>query len=84
MAFPNPVRPDYTGTVLIRGLINNSIVKVADPSGNVVWETKAEGGQVEWPITAFSESKVAPGVYLVYASSEDAEAKVVSKILIMR
>jgi sugar lactone lactonase YvrE len=84
MAFPNPVRPDYTGTVLIRGLINNSIVKVADPSGNVVWETKAEGGQVEWPLTAFSGTKVAPGVYLVYASSEDAEAKVVSKILIMR
>ncbi len=84
MAFPNPVRPDYTGTVLIRGLIDQSIVKVADPSGNVVWETEAEGGQVEWSLKAFSGSKVAPGVYLVYASTADGSSKVVSKILIMQ
>jgi len=83
VAFPNPVRPGYAGTVLIKGLMDNSIVKIADPSGNVAWEAKSDGGQVEWPITNFSGSRVTSGVYIIFATNEDGSEKVVSKILVM-
>lgn len=29
-AYPNPVRPDYTGWITIAGLMDNSLVKIAD------------------------------------------------------
>lgn len=82
-AFPNPVRPGYTGTVLLRGLRDNSIVKVTDIAGNIVWEARSTGGQVEWPITNFSGSRVSAGVYLVYASTVTAEMRNLTKILVM-
>lgn len=82
-AFPNPVRPDYQGTVLIRGLVDNSIVKIVDESGNMVWEIKSTGGQVEWPITNLSGSRVSSGVYVVYASNTTAELKALTKILVV-
>jgi hypothetical protein len=82
-AYPNPVRPGYAGTVLVRGLLSNSIVKVTDESGNLVWETKAEGGQVEWPVQTLSGSRVASGVYLIYATGSDGEARAMTKVLVM-
>lgn len=82
-AYPNPVRPGYSGTVLIRGLVDNSIVKITDASGNVVWETKSHGGQVEWNVSTFSGNKVDSGVYLVYATTPTAEQKTVTKILVV-
>ncbi len=82
-AYPNPVRPKYQGTVFVRGLVDNSIVKITDESGNIVWETKSHGGQVEWDLTTFSHNHVAPGVYVVYTTSTDAEQKAVTKILVI-
>jgi hypothetical protein len=82
-AFPNPVRPNYQGTVLIKGLVDKSIVKIADESGNMVWETKSSGGQVEWPVTTFSGSHVTTGVYVVYASTTDGELRTLTKILVV-
>jgi hypothetical protein len=82
-AYPNPVRPGYQGKVLIRGLVDESIVKIADESGNLVWETKSTGGQIEWPITTLSNVRVSSGVYLIYASTTTGELKTVAKILVV-
>jgi hypothetical protein len=82
-AYPNPVRPNYQGTVLIRGLMDASIVKITDESGNMVWETKSSGGQVEWPVTTLSHSRVTSGVYLVYASTTDGQFRAITKILVV-
>ncbi len=82
-AYPNPVRPNYGGTVLVRGLIDNSVVKIVDQSGNLVWETKSQGGQIEWPLKNLSGSRVASGAYVVYATTVNAEQKAVSKILVI-
>ena len=82
-AYPNPVKPNYQGTVLIRGLVDNSIVKIADESGNMVWEAKSNGGQIEWPITTFANNRVSSGVYIVYASTTTADLKAVAKILVV-
>jgi hypothetical protein len=82
-AYPNPVKPNYSGTVLVRGLIDNSIVKIVDDAGNVVWETKSKGGQVEWNVSNFSGNRVTSGVYIVYATTTTAEQKAVTKILVV-
>lgn len=83
VAFPNPVRPNYQGTVLIKGLLDKSIVKIADEGGNLVWEVKSSGGQVEWPVTTLSGARVSSGVYVVYASTTDGELKALTKILVV-
>lgn len=83
IAYPNPVKPGYQGKVLVRGLVDESIVKIADESGNLVWETKSTGGQIEWPVTTLSNVRVSSGVYLIYASTADGELKTVAKILVV-
>jgi hypothetical protein len=82
-AYPNPVKPNYQGTVLIRGLVDESVVKIVDESGNMVWEAKSTGGQLEWPITTFANARVTTGVYVIYASTTNGELKAVSKILVV-
>lgn len=67
--YPNPVRPDYTGDVTIAGLMDQSIVKVMDASGNVVYQTRSEGGMATWPATNASGERVRSGVYYIHASS---------------
>lgn len=82
-AYPNPVKPNYQGTVLVRGLVDESIVKITDESGNMVWETKSHGGQIEWPITTFANNRVTSGVYIVYAATTTGELKALTKILVV-
>ena len=45
-AYPNPVRPEYTGDITIRGLMENSLVKIADSAGNVVRSIRSTGWQL--------------------------------------
>lgn len=82
-AYPNPVRPGYGGTVLLRGLVDDSLVKITDVAGNLVWETRAVGGQVEWPLTTLQGRRVVSGVYIVYTSTATADLKAVTKVLVM-
>lgn len=82
-AYPNPVRANYAGTVFVRGLIDNSVVKIVDQNGNLVWETKSQGGQIEWPVKTLSGNRVASGVYIVYAATTTGDQKAVSKILVI-
>ncbi len=42
--YPNPVRPEFYGTVKISGLINKANVKITDIEGNLVYEATSEGG----------------------------------------
>ncbi len=68
-AYPNPVRPDYTGWITITGLMDNSLVKIADAHGNVLYQTRSEGGMAVWDGCTASGSRVKTGVYYVFASS---------------
>ena len=82
-AYPNPVKPNYQGTVLIRGLVDESIVKITDESGNMVWEAKSHGGQLEWPVTTFANNRVTSGVYVVYEATTTGELKALTKVLVV-
>lgn len=83
-AYPNPVRPDYDGPIFIRGLVTGAFVKITDVAGNLVYETRAEGGQAIWEGRSFRGDKVQTGVYLAYMSDELGFNTFVAKILIVR
>lgn len=83
-AFPNPVRPNFTGNVTIDGLTANANVKITDITGNLVFETTSEGGSVLWDTTAFGKYKVASGVYLVVITAADAIETKIAKIMVVR
>ncbi|RLD30053.1 MAG: ABC transporter substrate-binding protein [Bacteroidetes bacterium] len=83
-AFPNPVRPGFSGNVTIDGLTDNANVKITDIEGNLVFETTSQGGSVLWDTTAFGKYKVASGVYMVLITTDDFLETKVSKIMIVR
>jgi hypothetical protein len=82
--YPNPVRPEYTGTVKIAGLIDRANVKITDIGGNLVYETTSQGGTIEWDTTAFGKYKVASGVYMIFISAQDGVETKVKKVMIIR
>ena len=82
--YPNPVRPEYEGTVKITGLLDKATIKITDIEGNLVYETTSEGGTIEWDTTAFGKHKVASGVYMIFISAEDGIETKVKKVMIIR
>jgi ligand-binding sensor domain-containing protein len=82
--YPNPVRPNFSGTVKISGLTDKANVKISDIEGNLVYETTSSGGTIEWDTTAFGKYKVASGVYMVFVASEDGTDSMVKKVMIIR
>ncbi len=81
--FPNPVRPDFAGTLGITGLANNAIVKITDIAGHLVYATKASGGTVTWNLTTPDGQRVRAGVYLVLSSDADGKNSCVSKVAVL-
>lgn len=84
VVYPNPVRPNYEGTVKITGLTDRANVKITDVTGSLVFEQTAQGGTIEWDTTAFGSYKVASGVYMLFISTKDALETTVKKLLIVR
>ena len=67
--YPNPVRPEYNGPIIIKGVAGSTNVKIADVNGRLVFETMSLGGQAIWDGRDFQKRKVASGVYYVLATS---------------
>ena len=82
-AYPNPVKDGYDGWIAVKGLIRDSDVKITDINGTLIYATRSEGGQAVWNGRNFDGRKARPGVYLVFAATEDGSEKVVTKILII-
>ena len=81
---PNPVRPNYDGNIIIKGLVDRANIKITDISGNLVDENTISGGTYEWNQTAFGKYKVASGVYIIMITTEDGEETTVEKVMIVR
>ncbi len=84
LVFPNPVPPGYTGTIGIRGLPENSIVKITEPNGRLVFQTRSLGGQAVWDGRDYRGGKASTGVYLVLAVDNFKGEKVVGKIVLVK
>lgn len=83
-AYPNPVRPEYRDKVTIAGLMDNSIVKITDLNGNLIYQTKSLGGQAIWNCQNRKGVRVASGIYLVLSATEDSKESVVTKIAVIK
>lgn len=81
--FPNPVPARFTGQIAIDGLTGGATVKITDVAGQLVYETKANGGRAVWNARDYQGRRVRTGIYLAYAANADGQNTCVSKIAVM-
>lgn len=82
--FPNPVRPDYDGSITVTGLQENSLVKITDTAGNLIYQNYSTGGQLVWDGRTRNGDRLHSGVYLVFASVDNGSEGVVTKFVVVR
>lgn len=86
-AYPNPVRPDYSGWITVTGLMDNTLVKIADSAGNVFFQGRSEGGMITWDGCNANGDRVKTGVYYVFAShgtsNDSGSDNCVTKIMVI-
>jgi hypothetical protein len=80
LVFPNPVPPGYNGMIGIRGLAHNSIVKITELDGRLVYQARALGGQAVWDGRNYKGQKISSGAYLVLVSDDGRNEKTATKI----
>jgi len=83
IAYPNPVAPDYNGPIVIKGLVQDSEVKILSSSGALVWRGKSNGGMCSWDGCNKRGSRVASGVYHVVSNDPEGNSAVVTRIAII-
>lgn len=81
--YPNPVRPNYSGSICIRGLASDCNVKIMDMGGRLVYETYANGGMATWDGNTFAGKRAASGVYLIMAATRNGEEVYSGKLVFM-
>lgn len=84
LAYPNPVRPQYKGKVVIKGIPNRATVKITDVVGNLIYETQSAGGVAEWDTRNSKGKDVASGIYFVLMANQDGTETKTLKIAIIR
>lgn len=84
LVYPNPVPPGYTGTIAIRGLVNNAVVKITELNGRLIYQGRALGGQFIWNGLDLNGKKVATGVYPVWISNDGRTEQAVTKIVFIQ
>ncbi len=83
-AYPNPVQSDYYGDVAIRGLLDNSVVRITDLRGNLVHETMSNGGGALWNLCNRDGRRVETGIYLIQCTTTDGVTRNVGKIHVVK
>jgi hypothetical protein len=84
LVFPNPVPPGYSGTIAIRGLVNNAVVKITELNGRLISQGRALGGQYIWNGLDLNGKKVATGVYPIWISNDGRSEQAVTKIVFIQ
>ncbi|MEQ8414660.1 MAG: hypothetical protein RIB71_09345 [Imperialibacter sp.] len=81
--FPNPVRPGFNGMVAIEGLAYDTVVKITNEAGRLVREMVSTGGTATWNLADYNGTRVASGIYIVFAATRDGSQSVVGKIAVI-
>lgn len=82
-AYPNPARLSSVNTIIVTGLISETLVKITDANGNLVYETLSNGGQAAWDATDLNGSRVSSGVYYIFCASADGSLNESTKVLVI-
>lgn len=81
--FPNPVRPGYGGLVGFKGLVDDTVVKVTDLAGKLLYETRAQGGAASWDLRDYTGRRARGGIYLVLLIAPDGSESNAGKLAIV-
>lgn len=84
LVYPNPVTSGYSGTIAIRGVVNNADVRITDIAGHLVYRAKALGGQMVWDGKDYTGHRPQSGVYLFFVSDSDGRQTHTGKIVFVR
>ncbi|MBC8006029.1 MAG: T9SS type A sorting domain-containing protein [Verrucomicrobia bacterium] len=79
--YPNPVRETYDGPIVIKGLLEDTDIKITDVSGNLVYQATSLGGQAIWDGKTQNGNRCKTGVYLVFMNDATGETTKVTKLL---
>ncbi|MDI1233540.1 MAG: two-component regulator propeller domain-containing protein [bacterium] len=82
--YPNPVKPDFDGEIAITGLASNTLVKITDINGQLVYQTTSNGGMATWNCRTFDGTRPATGVYLAFCINSDGTQTGMGKILFIK
>ena len=82
--YPNPVRPNYTGNIIVKGLMANSNVKIVNAAGRLVNEGTSTGGEYTWDGRISDGMRAVSGVYYILATDEEGNNGVAAKFLIIK
>lgn len=82
-AYPNPVKPGYTGPITIVGLSLNADVKIVTTNGVLVAEGTSNGGTFVWDGKDKNGKRVASGVYMVQSADENGDNGTVCKVAVV-
>ena len=82
--YPNPVRPDYSGPIVLDGLVYDTDVKVMSVGGQVVAAGTSQGGTFTWDGRGPNGQRVASGIYYFMAASPEGKESVVAKVAVVR
>lgn len=83
-AYPNPVKPNYSGLITITGLSFDADVKIVTANGILVNQGRSNGGIYTWDGKDLNGEKVASGVYMVETATSDGSKGTVCKIAIIK
>lgn len=82
-AYPNPVRPDYTGLITIIGLSYNADIKITTVNGTLVAQGRSNGGTFTWDGNDLNGKRVASGIYMVQTATSNGSKGTVCKIAVI-
>ena len=81
--YPNPVTPEYTGTITITGLSFNSDVKITSSNGTLIAQGRSTGGAFSWDGKDLKGNRVASGVYMIHSAKSNGSKGTVCKVTII-
>lgn len=83
ITYPNPVPSGYSGTIAIKGFVENADVRITDISGQLIYRTTALGGQAVWNGKDYTGRRPQSGVYLIFGTNRDGTQTVKGKLVFM-
>jgi len=84
ITFPNPVPSGYNGTIAIKGLTTDGDVRITDITGQLVYRTKALGGQAVWSGKDYTGRRPQSGVYLIFVTNTDGTQTYAGKLAFLQ
>lgn len=81
--YPNPVRPEYNGNVVVTGLTADADVKVTTTGGQLVAAGRSVGGTFVWNGRTASGSRASSGIYYILVSTADGNSGVAAKVVVI-